>query len=180
MSILLWICRQKEETSAEERVQQAVEAFCSNQGKPVPQVRLFHDSRGKPCLNEKNLHISVSHSGELWGCAVSLCPVGLDIQEERKQETCRIARRFFHPAECAYLEQTEFRPFLAVWAAKESYVKYTGEGITDGFGAFFVADRNGMVSGINGAFLQAVPFRLGYQIYICSPMSAPVWVQDCT
>ena len=106
--------------------------------------------RGKPYFpNQPKLHFSISHSGDYWACAMADQPVGLDLQEHvaRKDETteaaaaryCRMAQRFFHPREAEYVKQQDsYQRFFQIWAARESYVKYTGQGIDDHFGEFCV------------------------------------------
>ena len=107
------------------------------------------DSRGKPFLaNLPQWHISVSHSGNRFLCAVSPVQIGIDVQEHKlmRGETgeqaasryCKIAHRFFHPAEAAYVALAPHEHFFSVWTAKESYVKYTGQGMDAHFDAFSV------------------------------------------
>lgn len=69
----------------------------------------------------------------------------------------RIAERFFHPEERQFLArraregslQDGKGDFFDVWSAKESYVKYTGEGIGKDFRSFAVSDRETLLSYIN-------------------------------
>lgn len=84
--------------------------------------------------------------------------MGLDIQLMREKGVCSVAKRFFHPEEYRYLQETGFSDFFSLWTAKESYVKFTGEGITDGFSAFSVVDSQGLLSSVNGAELKLIPF----------------------
>ena len=114
------------------------------------------DSRGKPFLaNLPQWHISVSHSGNRFLCAVSPVQIGIDVQEHKlmRGETgaqaasryCKIARRFFHPAEAAYVAQSPHENFFSVWTAKESYVKYTGQGMDSHFDTFCVIPKDSKV-----------------------------------
>jgi phosphopantetheine--protein transferase-like protein len=116
---------------------------------------------GKPRFAAPGLagaHFSVSHSGSYLAIAFSDYEVGIDIEhtERRHSDAERylaIARRFFLPDESAYVagysvrgeasapfregapEEVK-RRFFRIWTAKEAAVKYTGEGIARGFGAF--------------------------------------------
>ena len=76
-----------------------------------------------PCL-----HVSVSHSGGLWACVVSDRPCGLDLQELRPVAEDRLARRFFFPAEGAYVKNAGLRGFYEIWTRREALAKYTGLG----------------------------------------------------
>ena len=90
---------------------------------------------GKPYFkNLPELQFSISHTDGLWACAFAREAVGLDVQARRACEEEKLAARFFHPAEAAYVKGGG--DFFAVWCAKESYVKLTGRGVGADFGAF--------------------------------------------
>ncbi len=96
---------------------------------------------GKPYIKElPNVHFSISHSGNIWACAMGETPVGLDIQTEGKVDAEKIARRFFHPSEIAWLQEHGWEQFARIWAKKESYVKLTGDGLSKGLDYFSVVD----------------------------------------
>ena len=121
-----------------------------SQFQDVDKWQINRTERGKPYFpNQPELHFSISHSGDYWACAMAEQPVGLDLQEHvrRKDETpessadryCRMAKRFFHPWEAEYVRQQDsYRRFFQIWSARESYVKYTGQGIDNHFGEFCV------------------------------------------
>lgn len=114
-------------------------------------------SGGKPVFSRHpELHFSISHSGDLWACAFSDSPIGLDIQKQVEKPVERLARRWFHPMETAYLESFGFCGFFAVWCAKESLVKFWGTGIDGNFTKFAVADENGLLSHVGDVNL--LPF----------------------
>lgn len=107
---------------------------------------------GKPYLPQyPALHISVSHSGSWFVCAVSSQPVGVDLQEHTplRDETpenaarryCKIAGRFFHPLEASFVLENPQEHFFPVWTAKESYVKFTGRGMDDAYSDFCVVSE---------------------------------------
>lgn len=112
---------------------------------------------GKPVFSRHPaLQFSLSHSGDLWACAFSDAPVGLDIQKIVEKPVERLSRRWFHPAETAYLEAHGFSRFFEVWCAKESVVKYLGTGIDGSFQKFAAADENGLLAGVGD--VQLLPF----------------------
>ena len=89
---------------------------------------------GKPYfINIPGVHFSISHSGEMAMVAVSDREVGADIQEWRELKS-DIAGRFFHPEEKAHLEKLSAseseKAFFELWCLKESYIKFTGKGLT--------------------------------------------------
>ncbi len=119
------------------------------------------------------LEVSVTHSGAYWLCAASLAPVGLDLQQRRPVQAEKLARRFFHPLEAACVAR---RPaiFFDLWAAKESFVKYTGQGITSAFSAFSVVQDGELAPRTQGAFLQILPFQADYTLCLCTGAEAQV------
>jgi 4'-phosphopantetheinyl transferase len=81
---------------------------------------------GKPMLSH-NLHLSVSHCGELAGLVISDRPVGLDIQGI-DEKLFKIKNKFCHPTELQnlagminYLEH-----LTVVWSVKEAVFKFFG------------------------------------------------------
>ena len=113
------------------------------------------DKWKKPYFDEpEGIEFSISHSGDLWMCAISDTPVGLDIQEENSCKRERISRRFFHPKETQWLAEQNYRDFFRVWAAKESYVKYIGEGLVYGMEKFCVVDAHGLADHVETAWQQ--------------------------
>lgn len=76
----------------------------------------------------------------------------------------RLARRFYHPLEVAWLEKNGYSHFCKLWAYKESYVKYTGVGLIQGMDYFSVISPSGILTGVADVCQQLVAFsaRLPY------------------
>ena len=98
--------------------------------------------QGKPYFpNCREIGISVSHSGKYVICALAEGNIGADIQERKPlanesdevyiQRLCRIADRFFHPAEAEWVKAKPLTRFYEIFTAKECYVKYTGTGFDE-------------------------------------------------
>ncbi len=128
-------------------------------------------AHGKPYIKElPDLHFSISHSKDFWACAIGPCPVGLDLQAEVTKDMEKIARRFFHPCENSHLEKTGFSQFSHLWAQKESYVKFTGDGLTRGLAYFSVLpDTPDSITG--SVFQQDIPFADGYHMVLTTKQS---------
>lgn len=143
----IWLFSEEDSRSPYERAALARESVWG----PAPEGwEIRKMEKGKPyCSDAPEQGFSISHSGGLWGCVFWQGPVGLDLQEEQlradqklseAQIRCRkLARRYFHPAEADFVEsaaepEAVLKRFFALWSAKESYVKYTGQGIDDQFG----------------------------------------------
>ncbi len=130
-------------------------------------------AHGKPYVKElPDVHFSITHGGGIWACAVGGCEAGLDLQEVRERKTEPIAQRFFHPSEIAWLaEHDSPEEFFRIWAKKESYVKYTGTGLSEGLDYFSVVD------GVP-AFQQEIPFKEGYFLVLTTAREQAVVLED--
>lgn len=114
------------------------------------------DAFGKPrlpCGQEFNL----SHAGDYAVLITGDAAVGVDIERIRPLDGMRIARRFFHPDEYAYLlsQPAPHTAFFTIWTLKESYVKALGRGFSVPPMAYRI-----LPEGADGASLHdASPFR---------------------
>jgi 4'-phosphopantetheinyl transferase len=100
-------------------------------------LRFETGPHGKPrLLGENALRFNVSHSADLWACAVSRGPeVGLDIEQRHPgRDFHRLAPRFFSASEAAQVMDVEgderVRTFYRCWTRKEAWLKARGFGIT--------------------------------------------------
>jgi len=90
---------------------------------------------GKPYLiNHPNIHFNISHSQNFVVCAISDQQIGVDIEVERMVSN-DLAQRIMTKTE---LEQFNLMGnsvsyFFKIWTLKESYMKYTGEGLNMSF-----------------------------------------------
>ena len=130
---------------------------------------IARSERGKPYfLHVPDLHFSLTHSGLYGACAFCTQGVGLDLQVHSHRDLMKIARRFFHPQESAYLENHGFETFFQIWTAKESYMKYTGEGLSMGLNAFSVVNEDGLLARMGEvAFRHDAPWA-GYSMCLCA------------
>ena len=149
--------------------------FAEKHGLSVPR-KIIHTLNAKPRFADANVFFSVSHSGSYWACAFANAEIGLDIQRFQPCLAESIARRFFHPNEAAWVKDRGDEAFFAVWTAKESYVKFTGEGITDDFAAFSVVDSEENIDRYGNAVFRHIPFEKNYSLCICTPGKAEVEV----
>ncbi len=102
-------------------------------------LRFGVGDRGRPRLvgpAGAKLDFNLSHSHGLVAVAAAATgPLGLDLERLREVAAAeRLARRFFAPDELAAVLDREGadrdRAFLAIWTAKEAWLKATGRGIS--------------------------------------------------
>ena len=83
---------------------------------------------GKPYIENCPYHFNLSHSGDFLLLAVGECPVGADI-EKITRILPKTLKQYFSQEEQTLVEKEGKKTFFEFWTKKESYVKYTGEGI---------------------------------------------------
>ena len=111
----------RDERTVQSRIKEAVEDYSRTYKTEDSQVKLLYESGGKPYLESRAVELSISHSGELWGCALSKEPVGLDIQLIREKGVCSVAKRFFHPEEYRYLQETGFSSVIMLFHSYDRF-----------------------------------------------------------
>ncbi|MBO5666128.1 MAG: 4-phosphopantetheinyl transferase family protein, partial [Firmicutes bacterium] len=114
-------------------------------GKP-----LVVDEKGEPYP----VHVSVTHTGNWWICAVGEYPMGIDAELKERRVNPVLIRRICTEEEQQWLEsgaadideskKEEWlrQKLLWLWVRKEAYVKYLGTGIGEGLKSFSVVDIN--------------------------------------
>jgi len=145
--------RQQRRQQGQQWLYQAV-AACGYPEVTPQTCPILRTEKGKPYFAAfPQIHFSISHSKDYWACAVADQPVGLDLQYHKQGRLDQIPGRFFHPQEAAWLkQQTSAEAFFQVWTSKESYVKWTGQGIDRNFSQFAVADEERLLDQCESAW----------------------------
>ena len=119
-------------------------------------------------LNAPDVHFNISHSGTMAIAAFSDSPVGCDIEMCAKADL-KLSDRFFTEREAELLhllpEKERDGMFYRLWTIKESYMKYTGEGMSLPLNAFEIIftpdgpqiERNGEHAHVKITELQSFP-----------------------
>ena len=92
---------------------------------------LLDYSGGKPVLAGLELpHFNLSHCKLAVACALSDRPVGVDVQDWSPRHLS-VSNQVCSPEELSFLEQAPEpeKEFIKLWTRKESYGKFTGQGI---------------------------------------------------
>lgn len=101
-------------------------------GRDFDKTNILKTAKGKPYFEGvPEVHFSVSHTEGFVAACVSDAPCGIDIQTLTGRNE-KVEKAFFSPAENEYIAgfRDKDSAFTRVWAAKESYAKLTGEGMT--------------------------------------------------
>lgn len=89
-----------------------------------------YGKNGKPEID--GLHFNISHAENFVICSVSENPVGCDIEKIRSIKS-GFEKRFFTQNEVSYLDkfsgEEKLKQFFRLWTMKESYMKFTGDGM---------------------------------------------------
>ena len=88
-----------------------------NPGPPTHAFVILREPNGKPFLDGKVAQISLSHAANWCAAAVSVRPVGIDVETNAVSE--EIASRFFAPGEAAAAASERLR----LWTLKEAHCK---------------------------------------------------------
>lgn len=119
--------------------------FC---GLSAEVFRIRRGAHGKPYLEgvAVPLYFNISHSGDYIVLALSDREVGIDVERQAVARMA-VARRFFHPDELRMLEalppEARDEWFFRLWVAKESFLKYTGTGLSASLHSFRVCFDSG-------------------------------------
>lgn len=146
--------------------------YAQTYGLIPPRSGLTAGPHGKPYFSGGGPSFSISHSGDYWVCALYDGPVGVDVQHHQRCAARSIARRHFHPDEYAWLEAVGFSRFYDLWAARESYVKFTGSGIDDDFGKICITEKAPGLFRTGDAWIYLVNFLENYSLSVCCGKAA--------
>jgi len=145
----------------ERLVRSALLDYASRKGLGVPghnllELPIAKGEKGKPFFaglqgpegaGKPEVHYSVSHSGDFWGCLMAGEPVGFDMEVVRERVNYdKIAKRYFAEEECKLVLSSGLEAFFDVWVRKEAYVKYLGTGLATGLDTFSVAEDGKLLS----------------------------------
>lgn len=93
---------------------------------------LSREERGKPFWADSPWHCSITHTRKAAFCALAPFPIGLDAEPIDRAVNPKLPRKVLSPRELAAWQHAENQSetFLTLWTLKESYVKYTGRGLS--------------------------------------------------
>ena len=113
-------------------------------------LTIAKEDQGKPYIvGADGFFFNLSHSGDYVALAYGDSPVGIDIEKTNVKDL-KVAKRCFAPEEYDYITQGKDdwqKRFCKIWTMKESYLKYTGQGIRVALNSFIVDAERMCVKG---------------------------------
>lgn len=100
------------------------------------EMKIKKTATGKPYFDNIAVEFSVSHTGQLWMCAMSEQKVGIDVQIVKNTDYEKIAKRYFSKEEQHYCELWGVEGFFRIWVRKEAAVKYLGTTLGQGISGY--------------------------------------------
>ena len=137
----------------------------------IEQEIIIRTQNGKPFFKSIPLEFSISHSENIWVCAMGSCRVGIDIQIEKSAKTLEIAKRFFNKEESDFVTEYGSKAFFQIWSMKEAFVKFIGKGISYGFDTFSVVVDGKIVDSMENpikCYFQKIELTEALECYICT------------
>ena len=132
--------------------------------------------KGKPYFENLPLEFSVTNSGDMWMCAISEKPCGIDLQVAKSAPHDKIASRFFKPEEAEYAKAFGEEGFFRLWVRREAYGKMTGEGFWGDMPSLVCAGAHGdleFLDNIDGFFISDIEIGEGIYCAVCTADPAP-------
>lgn len=145
--------------------------------------QIVKGEHGKPYVDcgKTGIYYNLSHSGDYLVCALSDREVGIDIEQTGKMHL-EVARRFFHPEEyknlLLYAGEQQNDLFYRYWSVKESFLKYTGKGLSASLSGFMVLftptgiKLQGKIAD-PAVYIQECQIDPGYRCFVCSEIADP-------
>ncbi|MBK5245850.1 MAG: 4'-phosphopantetheinyl transferase superfamily protein [Peptostreptococcaceae bacterium] len=147
----------------------------------IDKEEICKTEKGKPYFNRIPLEFSISHSMNIWVCTMGIRKSGIDIQAERAAKIMEIAKRFFATEELEFLIVNGTNSFFQIWSMKESFVKFTGEGISYGLNKFSVVKNGKIIDATEipiKCTFQKIKVSEHYECYVCSSEKENIWIRD--
>lgn len=144
------------------------------------EIEILRTPKGKPYFQGIPIQFSLSHSGNIMVCAMGRNEVGIDVQHIRHARTIEVAQRFFSSEESDYVTQNGEKAFFELWARKEAFVKYIGEGISYGFQNFSLIRNGKLMDRLEKPVycqFQMISIEEDVKCCVCSRKRERVWIK---
>lgn len=94
--------------------------LCAHLHNELPEsIEIIRDGKSKPRLNLDDVHFNLSHSHGAVVLAMSHTEIGVDVEKVRPIDRAKFT----------FIDCEDDQEFFEKWTERESYAKFTGEGI---------------------------------------------------
>ncbi|MGE8553543.1 MAG: 4'-phosphopantetheinyl transferase family protein [Chryseobacterium jejuense] len=151
--------------------------LCKHYGFYNNEIGYGYQELGKPyLLQHPHLHFSISHSGDWVVGVVSNNLVGIDIEKitEVKEDLASLALCAEEHQKLQALHKMDQNPFFfKLWTLKESYVKATGTGLSEGLNTLEITIHQENISMKKNekpihAYFETMELQQKHQLSLCS------------
>lgn len=98
------------------------------------EYKISLSEHGKPLIissKDGQFHFNISHSANMWICAVATQNIGVDIEKIKSGRKSVVDYYFTKKEQGALAKSKNFdRDFFKIWTAKEAYAKFCGSGLS--------------------------------------------------
>ena len=84
---------------------------------------------GKPYIQNYPCYFNISHSKNLWVCAMADKEIGVDVELVQPKNHEKLVQKYFTEDEARFLASNPKEMFYQLWTAKEAHSKLLGESI---------------------------------------------------
>lgn len=150
--------------------------LCRHYGLANDEIHYEYQEFGKPYLSgHPYLHFNISHSGDWVAGVVSTQVTGIDIEKitEVKENLASLVLSTKELQKFQALHQTDRDAFfLKLWTLKESYIKATGTGLSEGLDTLEITmDNDGISMKKNeksiSAYFETMQLQQEYRLSFC-------------
>lgn len=151
--------------------------LCKHYGFDNDEIQYGYLEFGKPYLKQHtDIHFNISHSGDWIVGVVSNDLVGIDIEKvtHMKENLSSIVLTDNENKKLQALNESERNlSFFELWTLKESYVKSTGSGLSEGLHTLEISMNNGIIRMKKNeqpihAYFEILDSIEGYKFSLCS------------
>jgi len=152
-------------------------ALSRSAGIHAPDLLFSSPAFGKPVIETMpHIHFNLSHAGRWIFCSVDNWPVGIDVEEVNKIDLSISEHYFFHEEHTDIVNDADpCNRFFDYWTLKESYIKFTGKGLSQPLNSFRIKFREKEVIGIetdtgpvDNVYFKQYAVEPGYKLALCA------------
>lgn len=102
------------------------------------EIQIVREDGKKPYIKDSNIKFNISHTGDIFVCAIDDTEVGIDVQAtllegkekyQEEQKLYKLSEKYFTENEHSFIMKNGTKAFFDIWTYKEAYTKLLGKSI---------------------------------------------------